>query len=602
MKSAILSLALAAGASFGAWAAEGVVDYTYAEGDLFGYGNKKRETVDVAMMIDDPGLTGLTLKGFRAYIASPEDISGCSLWMTRELTLDKQVNVPDIASFEVSPTAATVAGKKLGLLSVELAEPYVFDGQPVYLGYTITVDALTGDAQNKPVILSKGDHEGGFWIHTNKTLLKWFDYTVTGGGVAYIVASVEGNFAEDVLNISGWQPIFATEGEDFTATFNVANNGSNPVSSVKYSYSFDDTDAIYEGEAALNTPLMPEMGATMPLTLSFRGISGYGPHELHLNIREVNGGPNQGTRPEITAVVNVIPFVPVHRPLVEEYTGLTCGWCPRGYLAMEKVHEDYADSAVAICYHDGDQMAVTKNFAMDVKALPNASIDRRELIDPYYGTFEADNVQYGILLDIDEAIDLPVIASVDISATLEGDILRAGSSVRFIQDIEEADYEIGYVLICNGLYSPVWFQLNYYSGKQGYKGTPLEVLTTWNENQGGLTFNDVAVDVSAMKGVEGSLPASIETNREYTHSWKFDIAGNKLVQNRDNLVVAAFVVDKSTGRVVNSNKSHGVTLGVEGIGADSQAHDDVWYDLTGRRVAKPSKGIYIRNGHKEIVR
>ena len=33
-----------------------------------------------------------------------------------------------------------------------------------------------------------------------------------------------------------------------------------------------------------------------------------------------------------------------------------------------------------------------------------------------------------------------------------------------------------------------------------------------------------------------------------------------------------------------------------------EVNDDSFYDLSGRRVAKPTKGLYIMNGKKIVVR
>lgn len=45
------------------------------------------------------------------------------------------------------------------------------------------------------------------------------------------------------------------------------------------------------------------------------------------------------------------------------------------------------------------------------------------------------------------------------------------------------------------------------------------------------------------------------------------------------------------------------TTGITGVTTEKKAlKDDAWYDLTGRRVATPRKGIYIRNGKKFVVK
>jgi hypothetical protein len=41
--------------------------------------------------------------------------------------------------------------------------------------------------------------------------------------------------------------------------------------------------------------------------------------------------------------------------------------------------------------------------------------------------------------------------------------------------------------------------------------------------------------------------------------------------------------------------------GLERIGADD-ATKDVYYDLVGRRVSDPGKGVYILNGKKVIIK
>ena len=46
----------------------------------------------------------------------------------------------------------------------------------------------------------------------------------------------------------------------------------------------------------------------------------------------------------------------------------------------------------------------------------------------------------------------------------------------------------------------------------------------------------------------------------------------------------------------------GTTTGIEGVTTPATDKADVWYDLSGRRVTAPTKGIYIKNGRKVVVR
>jgi len=46
----------------------------------------------------------------------------------------------------------------------------------------------------------------------------------------------------------------------------------------------------------------------------------------------------------------------------------------------------------------------------------------------------------------------------------------------------------------------------------------------------------------------------------------------------------------------------GETTGINTVSSSADKMDGEWYDLSGRRVAQPAKGIYVKNGKKVIVK
>ena len=46
----------------------------------------------------------------------------------------------------------------------------------------------------------------------------------------------------------------------------------------------------------------------------------------------------------------------------------------------------------------------------------------------------------------------------------------------------------------------------------------------------------------------------------------------------------------------------GTTTGINAVSSSADKMDGEWYDLSGRRVAQPAKGIYVKNGKKVIVK
>lgn len=593
MKKTLLSF-LFIGAAASMMAENATLDFTYAQDQLFNWGKGKKEAIDVAICINNPSLAGKKLTGFKAYISTAEGIDNTSLWLSKELTLENKVNVPDVLSVEVAPVAATVGEYDLQVLETTLAEPYVLTDEPLYVGYSMTVAANTTDAQKNPIVLSEGVNPDGLYLHMKQSVLKWMDYSANAQGVAFIVAEIEGEYPEYSLGFQSYEPIYAQEDEVFYATFNVSNIGINMIRNIEYTYTVDDSAEKKDGFVALLAPLTPSLSLTSPVTLPFAGISGIGSHTLNVEIVSVNGEENNSAAPSITSTVNVIPFVPVHRPLVEEFTGLWCGWCTRGYLAMEMIAEKYGDDVVAIAYHNGDPMAVTNDYPVSVPGYPSASVNRNTAIDPYYGS--SSSTEFGISNDIDESISEFTIASIDLEAALEGENVNVETTVKFIQSMDNANYQVGYVLVSNGLLGTTWAQSNYYSGDNGYSGSPLEELTEWPDPVIGLVFNDVAIDVDGMRGVAGSIPANVLAGQEINHTYSFNIAGNDLVQNPENLVVTAFIIDKSTNKVINANKyalSQSSAINTIEDGKAMVVNTE-YFDLSGRKVANPSKGIFIK--------
>lgn len=597
MRKKIYSFFLMSMVALGVMAENATLDFTYAQGRLTQYGKGKKEDVDVAICINDPALAGKKITGIRAYINPSEGISNSSVWLTKELKLENKVNVADICNIEVLPSQAKIGAQWLNVLEVKLSEPYVLTTQPVYVGYSFTVDDSSQDTQKYPIIISEGINTNGFFVRLSKSVLKWTNYSQTAKGVAYIVAEIEGDYPDNAASLKSNETTYADLDTPFSSIFNITNIGINPIQSLSYSYSFDSSTEKLQGNVTLTDPVQPNLAVTVPVNLTFDGLAEAGTHKLNVTITEVNGQPNQSSQSSLTSNISVIPFRPVHRPLVEEFTGLWCGNCPRGYVAMEYLHENYYDDVVVACFHNNDPMAVTNNYPVPVAGFPEASINREGIIDPYWGSYES-SYEMTILRDVQEVMDSFTIGDISLTAVTDGATVEATSETSFIQDLNNANYQIGFMLISNNLSDPNWEQENYYANnKEGWQNSPLKYFTTQSSSVKGLIFNDVVIDTGAMKGVENSLPNSITMGTPYNSTFTFDIKKNNLVQNLKDLVVTAFIIDKNTGRIINANHCNVVydPSGIESIlDSDSNVVNVEFYDLAGRKVVSPSNGIFIK--------
>ena len=123
----------------------------------------------------------------------------------------------------------------------------------------------------------------------------------------------------------------------------------------------------------------------------------------------------------------------------------------------------------------------------------------------------------------------------------------------------------------------------------------------------GLVFNDVAVMQSEMGGIEGSIPTSVTADQPVQHQYSFDLemamntSWDPIIQDYTKLYVVALLIDNATGIVSNAIKVP-VTSGTVGVENVNRQVDNsrTIYDLMGRRVIAPQKGIYIVNGRKVV--
>ena len=591
LKRSILAAILCSAIMAEAGAAE--ISYTYAGNEYGSWGTKKKENYDVAMRINDPELVGKKITSINASLYATENISSTSVWLSKELKLEKKVNVPDI-SIAATPNA-------FGEMKVKLETPYTITEEGVYVGYSLAVDELD-NVTSYPLLLSTSVNENGFYLHTSRSVIKWMNYgTDRINATAVIEVTIEGDFPENAVGIKPLSTIYGKAGASSTAAVDLMNYGSSPVTDIDYSYTIDGVtkNATYK----LPTPAATDYVHPTTVMLSLDMPENIGEYPLDLTIDKVNGKANTASAKSATTTLNAVSFVPVHRPLMEEYTGTWCGWCTRGWFALEKMNELYPDDFIAIAYHNSDPMATVAetDYPVNASGFPSATIDRGPVIDPYYGS--ASN-GFGIETDWKNARSQFTTASISLYAwwaDAEKTKIEAASFTQFVNAETDADYALSYVLCANDLHStdPDWDQHNYFPSRASeYEGTELEALCKMPESINDLHFNEVALIADTPYGIEGSIPSTLEIGKSIEDRYTFDTSDVKpLIQNPDNLFVVAMVLDGKTGKVVNAIKAP-VTAeaGIENV-MPAEGVDEVavrYTDLQGRVVKAPRAGIYVK--------
>lgn len=566
-----------------------------ASGGTRGYfGNWQPQTYDVAMKLQDEALTGTYIQDVIVPLMRIKDISNMKVWLSSQLRLENGQNVPDLMSMDVTPTAN-------GNFTVTLPKPYIIPAEGVYVGFSITINENTYTGTTYPIRTVEEAKETGLYVHSTRDILKWLDLSEGLNKSALIEVNVGGNKVKsNAVSPQDGESIFVRTGNDIKATVNFVNHGGAGVKSLDVEFTLNGNTT----EQHIVKSLAATYGVTTQATITLPAINERGNYELKVRVVKVNEVDNEDPQAEAVIPVILMSSEPKHRPLLEEYTGTWCGWCPRGFVALEKLAKLYPDDFVCIAYHNSDPMEImpSSDYPMPVGGFPHAWLDRGMEIDPYYGSSGSKN--FGILDDLQWRAAQFGTADIEVSAKLSDDEQTVDVTTNLIFPFSDnkANYALEYILVADGLTGPAgsdWDQTNNYAG-QNY-GSDMAEFQHAGSPVSGLVFNDVAVMMSQTGGIEGSVPTTVKADEPIVNTYTFNLAdavntsGENVIQDVNKLRVVALLIDKSEGLVANANKA--IVSTPVGIGAisssDRQAASVTFFDVSGRRQQSLQPGVNI---------
>ena len=549
----------------------------------------RAQAYDLAMFVNDPSLKGMKVKGLRISAPRNTTVAQYTGWLSNGLSL-KLVDGVKVADADITSKADDVVS---GHAEIMFDEPYEIGEEGFFAGYTIPITD-----EEAPMMVSNDNMGGGFWLHTSSALRSWTDLSSAGSPcIELILEGQQENAATIILPKNS----YAKKGEPIFVNATLYNHGTSTLTKGEYTYEINGVT----NSATLESYLSGDhWGRSINIAIELPSIAEAGAYPLTINLTKVNDADNQDVAPTTTGMVNVMDFVPVHRVLIEEYTGTWCGWCTRGLVAMRLLAEALGDDFIGVAYHNGDPMEVTSNYPSPVAGFPSAWIERAYDVDPYYGfDQEGFGTKYAVeyLMSQLAVVDLNVKAEWADESRTE---LKANVESNFVMNALGSDYGIEVMLIEDDMYGPAgtdWDQHNYYATMdEQYGNEPnLGPLCDMPSTIEGYHFNDVLV---ATSGVIDGLPESIAANTtndfEYTFGdidYIMNTSYEPLIQDKDKLHVVAIIVEKATGKVLNAAKAHVGNSAVNEISEnDKVVESTLYYDLTGRMVNNPSSGIYVK--------
>ena len=551
-------------------------DYEGATHDLFGI--QRCVQIDAAMLLKDQSLVGSEILGVSVDIPSKE---GCecdpnaTAWLSTDLQVDGEFNLPDLQE-----TAGTIRNYGTDSepelrLDITFPESYRITEDGVYVGYSVTVTDCnipgSGWISKYPIVtVCDIDKPSCFMIHCTKgqsslpqKYPEWVDLGKDSHQALAMRVLMRGTKMENAASLNPLQTLYVAPGSSGQVYTDLNNHGTRPISSIEYSYTIGSEDqepVSFTEELTLDTPIQGQIGAYTTLDLPFQAPDTPGKYSVEVRVDRVNHEINEYSGTSVLDM-EVVPFLPVNRPLVEDYTGLWCGYCPALYVAVKRMHDKYGEGFLSIAYHIYDCIhgVEVDELPSPDTGLPRAYInDRNECIDN-------DNMEFLWLRRRRELA--PAEIGVDIFWNdAEHTALRAESSVRFVYDDPDADYRLTYALIEDNMSDPRWAQANEYTNSN-FEGPYWDLFCGQPFRVNGLVYDDVIVSFPFTRGIEGSLPSQISGEKEYRHDSILDLNdgvckyphinnyGENIIKDPGSLRVVALLIDGKTGKVCNAATS-----------------------------------------------
>lgn len=580
------------------------IDYGFytGEGDIKTVTNNyKPETYDVAIKLDDPTMVGTAIESITFPLQEVEGVSDMSVFLTSQLRVEDKKNAADLTVKAVTPAEP-------GFITVTLDKPYQIPEGGVYVGYSLTVLDATYATNAMPIAVTPEVNEGGLYLHTSDGFLKWIDATEGFGGSSIIQVKLAGNIIKsNAVAVAEAETQFVMTGKEYTVPVTVTNHGANGIHSFDVTYSIAGKTGTHQFVTAVDA----FYGKSTTVNLELPAIAEKGNYELALNIGKVNDAANEDAVTAATIPVVALNTVPKKRTLLEEYTGTWCGYCPRGYVGLEKLAELYPDDYVLVSYHNGDDMEImsTDLFPSNVEGFPDAWMDRDVELDAYYG-ISYGRKDLGIADDLAERNKQFGQADINISTSMGHDqsTVNITTEVTFPYDMTDGTFAVEYIVTADGLTDATWGQSNYYAnGSMGYP-MYMDQFTMGESTIYGLVYNDVAVLTSEQLGGSENTITAASADVPVKLQYSFNLANavntgyQPVIQDMTKVKIVALLIDKATGKVVNANKVRlGETTGIVNV-KGSQDAKATFFDLMGRRVSQPAKGLYITNGHVVVIK
>lgn len=585
----------------------------------WGYVNNNTEKTGLGVRATDTYHCAIFIPGNHA-VAAGKTIKTVRFGLVAQNATDTKVwlasSLPSAINESNTLQIVNVPDSKIGSDNIEVdLTPYAIPEGGVYVGYSFTIVKANTQNDQYPILTTGSDAPNALIIRTDQAVTQWSDMYGQGFGSLFLQVLLEGQFADYAATAADFGKVYASLGGTGTAKLQITNGGSQAISSIDYTITYNgETSAEQHADLASAIPF----NSTGSVTITIPSDETAGSREKTLNITKVNGNVNANANIDTHFTLFTVGEFVERKVVIEEFTGTTCGWCPRGLVGMELMRQKYGDRFVGIGIHQyntSDAMYIpTNNYAyLGFEGAPSCAINRKAIIDPYYGSGNS------IFDDFDAELAIPADAKVTVSGIADAELNTVAAKANVQALYDNSNYTLEFVVIGDGLSGTgsAWNQSNnYYQYSAAQAGPDLAIFAQGGKygksTVTGWVFNDVALCSSYVNGSNkapalGILNSGESKEVEYTLTMPVKTALKNAIK-ADQLYVIALVIGKDK-QIVNADKQKVELPAPDGIETVSTASSEAegFYTLDGKRLSAPVKGmnvIKLSNGtiRKVVIR
>lgn len=512
------------------WGANGKVNWGYGLDTPTGeFGSKTSAKGAIYVPAEVAELyKGCTITGVRVGLA--DAASSMNVFVTKNLN----------GTAEATGAASSV---KSGTNTVNLSSAYTIDGSAFYVGYSYSGSANAMGCCD----LSQAN---GCWADLGSG---WSNYSAQGKTLC-IKAVIEGETSTMPVEGALVSLTGATVEKEkaFTVTGKFVNLCPSVIRSFQVAYSVDGG-----AETIVNFNKKVTLGANTEreFSLDMEPITEPGNHTVTVRLVQLGGKDDAyAGNNTATCTIDVRRLIPVRRNVMENNTGLDCGWCPYGIVAIRNMYKQYPNQFIGIEVFTAGDLYTSTYEPHCTDSTPIFTLNRQT--SQTVTTLESVSSAMAQYKD-----DIPEMQVEVEGAIVNGNQVNATATTTFTTSKTNASYRIAFVVTEDSIKG--YSQDNYfYNNMHGEMGGFESLGPVAKVDQ-----NHVARYIYEYNGFYGSVPYDITAYEPMKFTRTLDLPGT--LQNTAYLHIIALLLDTRTGYIVNAAEAN-ITGGTVTAIADVQ--------------------------------